>query len=356
MKKYILFPLLLIQITCTHSPKSKASQPSDTSAIQNNKTTSPENLFKLGEVIPSINLVSDSNQKFALYLPKNYSAAQRYPVIIFFDPHAEGIIPLNKYEKLAEKYQYILVASNTSKNGMDAETANKVANQLLQETKTRFSIDPLKITLCGFSGGAKVAFMIASENPDISRLIYCGAVTRFNPNHPIQLLGFAGNKDMNYTDLVSFEWSLEGAPFKHYLLEWKGKHEFPDEVTFENAFTFINTGSIDNYKDKMVSISASQVEEEQSHKQKYIDAFQSKDIGWWKDEIKLLNHNKKNNLMAERLLGFISLACYSLSNNSLAQNDLLTAERILGIYKLADPSNEACKEFIKELNQRKLRH
>jgi predicted esterase len=353
MKKSILLICIIINISCAKSSKQKVTQTIDSTATQQKQTVYEKDNFVKGEVIPSINLRGDSSQKFALYLPKSYSENSKLPVIIFFDPHGEGTIPLNLYYKLAEQYQVILIASNTSKNGMDLQSSNGLATNLINEAQSRFSVDKSKITLCGFSGGAKVALFCGANNTDVSTLIYCGAAIQFNPSHNIHLIGFAGKKDMNYTDVVAFEWSLKDAPFKHYLIEWKGKHEFPTADVFNDAFSFLKTGEVENYSNKKITITQQKVDEEQNIKQKYIDAFQTKDLDWWKAEIKSLNAKKKNDLMFERLLGFISLACYSISNNSLEQNNLVVAEKILTIYKLADPTNEACAAFTLELQKRK---
>ena len=353
MKKSILLICIIINISCAKSSKQKVTQTIDSTATQQKQTVYEKDNFVKGEVIPSINLRGDSSQKFALYLPKSYSENSKLPVIIFFDPHGEGTIPLNLYYKLAEQYQVILIASNTSKNGMDLQSSNGLATNLINEAQSRFSVDKSKITLCGFSGGAKVALFCGANNTDVSTVIYCGAAIQFNPSHNIHLVGFAGKKDMNYTDVVAFEWSLKDAPFKHYLIEWKGKHEFPIADVFNDAFSFLKTGEVENYSNKKITITQQKVDEEQNIKQKYIDAFQTKDLDWWKAEIKSLNAKKKNDLMYERLLGFISLACYSISNNSLEQNNLVVAEKILTIYKLADPTNEACAAFTLELQKRK---
>ncbi len=354
MKTLFLLFSAILSLSCNRPSKQIASQTVDSSFIQKTNNTGLKDNFKTGEVIPSVDLIGDSSQKFALFLPKKYSESQKFPIVIFFDPHAEGTIPLNLYAKLAERFQFILMASNTSKNGLDIQQTNAISNNLIHEALSRFSVDKNNISLCGFSGGAKVALSCGAMNPDVNSVIYCGAAMQFNPSHKINLLGFAGKRDMNYMDLVSFEWSLEKAPFKHFLIEWNGKHEFPSADVFENAFAFLNTGEIENYPEKQVKITPQKVEEELGVKQKYINALQSNDVSWWKAEIKFLNTNKKNDLMYERLLGFISLACYSFSSKLLAQNDLANAEKILSIYKLADPTNKACEEFILELEKRKM--
>lgn len=356
MKNSLLFLVALISISCTNHPKANKTETATSTAIVEQKTIYPTDHFNKGEVISSLNLRSDTSQKFALYLPKNYSDSIKFPVIIFFDPHSKGTIPLNLYKDLAEKNNFILISSNSSKNGLDAQSTKNIAYNLIEETKNRFSVDLTKITLCGFSGGAKVALMNGSLNNDVSTIIYCGAAVQIQPTHQINLFGFAGKKDMNYTDLVIFERSLINVPYKHFLIDWKGKHEFPIADVFKDAFYYLQTGKIENYESKQSTITQQKIDEEQSYKQKYIDAFQTKELSWWNEEIKSLNSNKNKDVMFERLLGFISLACYSISNNSLQQNDLAVAEKTLIIYKMADPENEAMKEFTAELIKRKSKH
>lgn len=92
------------------------------------------------------------------------------------------------------------------------------------------------------------------------------------------------------------------------------------------------------------------IQQEQALKQNYYAAFRDKNLDWWQQEITRMK-NKNDvalNAMYNRLLGFISLACYSMSGNAIAQNQWDTAKRMLAIYQLADPENsdqpffEAC--------------
>ncbi len=308
--------------------------------------------FKTGIIMPQVALRADASQSFTLYLPSKYSESTKLPVIIFFDPHGDGGVPINLYSTLAEKHGYILMASNSSKNGMNFEQTNTIANNLVDEAKTRFGVDENKITFCGFSGGAKVALLSGSNNSAISTIIYCGAVTNVNPTNPLTLFGFAGTKDMNYTDVVSFEWGLKNATIPHYLIEWKGKHEFPTADIFNDAFVFLTTGKIENYAKKQVTISPQKVAEEQGNKQDLYQALQSQDLNWWKKKIAELNAKKKADAMNERLLGFVSLACYSISNNLLQQNNIEPLGKILAIYKLADPDNTDCDKFYAQYNEK----
>src|SRR3954463_10011005 len=71
----------------------------------------------LGEIVPAVKCTADPQQSYALYLPSHYSRSRTWPVIFAFEPAARGRLPLEHYREAAEKYGYILAASNNSHNG-----------------------------------------------------------------------------------------------------------------------------------------------------------------------------------------------------------------------------------------------
>lgn len=309
--------------------------------------------FATNRIIPSVSLLNSPDEGYALFLPDNYSDTSKLPVIIFFDPHAGGTVPLNLYSGLANEFGVILMGSNSSKNDLDFSTTTAIANHLVAEAKTRFRVNAGDITLAGFSGGAKVALVAAAANADVKNVVYCGAATPVQIAHALTLIGFAGTSDMNYTDVVAFDTELKNLNAPHYLIEWEGKHEFPTAKIFKDVFLFITTGNIPEYEKKQVTVSREKLAQEQSAKQQLIAAFQSQNLDWWKSQIQQMEKAKKQDVMYSRLLGFISLACYSLSRQTLQQNNLTAAEKILAIYRLADPDNKDMESFTKELKQKK---
>jgi hypothetical protein len=70
-----------------------------------------------GQVVERIEALNDSSQSYALYLPSNYTPNRKWPVLYAFDPGARGRVPVERFKEAAEKYGWIVLGSNNSRNG-----------------------------------------------------------------------------------------------------------------------------------------------------------------------------------------------------------------------------------------------
>jgi predicted esterase len=195
-----------------------------------------------GKLIPKVTCQKDQAISYALYLPNDYNAALTFPVIITFDPKGNGSLPLEKYKGLADKYGYILMGSNDSKNGQDMTTTGAIIDALFSETTGRYSIDPDRIYVMGFSGGARVASIIGFYQGGVAGVIGCGAgfpstdqPVRFKPDY----ISIAGNADFNMNELINLDKRLDQGNFTHALILFNGKHEWPPVEVMENVFVWI---------------------------------------------------------------------------------------------------------------------
>ena len=98
--------------------------------------------FPTGKLIKNITCNKDASQSYALYIPIT-KGNHTLPVIYFFDPHGDGNFPLTKYISLADKYGFILIGSNNSKNGNDYSMAENIWQHLFADTKARINIDAI---------------------------------------------------------------------------------------------------------------------------------------------------------------------------------------------------------------------
>jgi hypothetical protein len=225
MRLFITFLIIPILLICCKGKSKKSFQTE----------------IKKGEIV-SVHCINAPMEDYALYLPTAYDPATKYPVVVFLDSHGKGNYPVELYKTLSEKYGVVLSGSNKIKNGMEMNDVFSVYLDLLYDLRKRFSVDTSMIFLSGFSGGARMASIIAMSQPNISGVISCSAgmdpgMLKYNPAFPYVCI--TGIADMNYSELVSLNEQMNKTKLKHQLLVFNGKHEWPPLETMNEALLFL---------------------------------------------------------------------------------------------------------------------
>lgn len=208
------------------------------------KETVKSERYSPERVIDKVVCEQDTTQSYAMYLPVGYSENKKYPVVYVFDPHASGVLPVTLYKALADKYGYILIGSNDSRNGNSWEESQVIANTLFADVSNKVSVDAQRVYLLGFSGGARVANTLTITNGAINSVICCGAAAPManttNPRNNYCFLGVVGNEDFNYVELKRYDMvDLAGHNVKHSMITFNGKHEWPPQVVMDEAFWWL---------------------------------------------------------------------------------------------------------------------
>ena len=197
-----------------------------------------------GVVTPRVVCVDHPEQSYALYLPSNYSPDRKWPILYIFDPGARGSMPVILAKDAAEKYGFIVMGSNNSRNGppkpeLDAATA------IWSDSHFRFKIDERRVYFAGFSGGARLATALALGCRDCAAgVISSGAGFPLDksPSAQTHFSYFAtiGMSDFNYPEAVVLAQQLDQLDLPHRLRRFDGYHEWaPAEVWFE-ALAWMN--------------------------------------------------------------------------------------------------------------------
>jgi poly(3-hydroxybutyrate) depolymerase len=230
----IVFALSLIFLSCS-----------------SNNNRKDQDKFELGKVIPKVICKKDITISYALYLPSNYSEEKKFPVIIAFDAHAKGIKPVELFHEMAEKYGYIVIGSNNSQNGMQSDETMRIYDLVSDDALTRFSIDQTRIYTAGFSGGSRVASSVAIFKGGICGVIGCSAGFP-SVSQPIQFkfdyIGFVGDEDMNYLEMVTLEDALKQSGYRHQLIIFQGKHDWPPKEYIADAFFWLEANAMKDLK------------------------------------------------------------------------------------------------------------
>ena len=197
-----------------------------------------------GKILPGLACLDDPDQSYALYLPSQYTPERRWPILYVFDPSAEGDIPVKLYEKTAERYGYILAASNNSRNG-PFEPAMAAAQAVWSDSQRRLSIDPQRVYAMGFSGGARFAttFALGCGTCRIAGVIAHGAgfPAGTSPDTTPRFAYFAavGNADFNLPEILALRRTLEslGAAFKVEIYD--GRHDWAPPEVLDDALAWM---------------------------------------------------------------------------------------------------------------------
>jgi predicted esterase len=231
--------------------------------------TTPPAALPPGQIIESVACFKDPTQSYALYLPSVYSPGKPWSIIYAFDPLARGTVPVKLYRDLAEKYGYIVAASNNSRNfAMDAAT--KGINAMWQDTHLRLTLDERRTYTTGFSGGARVAGMVALS------CLQCkiAGVMAFGAGYPMSqkpspkdaLLYFlaVGDQDFNWEEITTLRREREnlGQPYREVV--FPGPHQWPPPDVITEAVKWIHLKAMQS---GALRADAAFVEEEFAHRQ-----------------------------------------------------------------------------------------
>ncbi len=199
--------------------------------------------FPKGQIIDKVICAKDKTFSYALYLPSAYSPDKAWPVIVCFDPRAQGRRPVDLLQAAAESHGYIVAGSLDSKNG-PLEPSQQAAKAVWADIRERFSIDSERIYAAGFSGGAEVAVLFPYfVETKVAGIISCGA--GLPPKHepqwikPAAYCGVIGSLDFRYWDMARLKELFENAEVTHRLIFFDGWHQWPSAGLLAEAVEWL---------------------------------------------------------------------------------------------------------------------
>ena len=196
-----------------------------------------------GKIAPKVVCAAHPEQSYALYLPSNYTAQKRWPIIYVFDPAARGMLPTEIIKDAAEQYGYIVATSNNSQNG-PWKPEFEAASAMWQDTHLRLSIDDQRIYNAGFSGGARVASRLAQLCKCAHGVFLNGAGFSLDgaPTKDTNFAVFmtAGLIDFNYSELVRLDGTLTSLGLPHFLHRFDNAHEWAPAAVWPEALAWMS--------------------------------------------------------------------------------------------------------------------
>ncbi len=199
--------------------------------------------FETGVIIDSVK-VKNSTDTFTLYLPKKFDENEPASIVFIFEPAGRGKVGIQPFIEAAERYNYILVCSNDSKNG-PFETNTDIINRLFQSVFASFLLNEDRIYTAGFSGGSRLASAAAVLSKRMAGVIACGAgFSSYLLHKPMvredfSYVGLIGEQDMNYQEMLSAQDWLDGLQMDNELFINGDGHSWPPSDQILKAFDWL---------------------------------------------------------------------------------------------------------------------
>ncbi len=139
-----------------------------------------------------------SQVKYKLVAPAKILPDQRYGLVVYISPTGDGTPPASWYPVLAQKN---LLAIGPMGAGNEVDVRRRMGLGLLGALAMQrdYNIDPSRIYVAGFSGGARVASALGFFRPDL----FSGTIQSVGSNYPKKLPSAAGTD--NYGEMTGGE-------------------------------------------------------------------------------------------------------------------------------------------------------
>jgi dienelactone hydrolase len=128
--------------------------------------------FRASDAVPPYDV---TKEKFKLVVPKSYAHTAKWGLFVYINADDTPGLP-GEYEAVLEKRKLIAVAPYKAGNGRNIFDRFRMGVDAAFTLQKRFNIDPARVYVSGFSGGARVASMMAVAYADLfsGAIPFCG--------------------------------------------------------------------------------------------------------------------------------------------------------------------------------------
>jgi predicted esterase len=192
-----------------------------------------------GELVETMHCRTDASQTYTLYLPSDYTPQKRWPALIVMDPRGRSKAAAERFRPAAEEFGWILLSSDNTISDGPVQPNIKAINALWPETHLRYSIDPQRIYLAGFSGTAMFAWDFARQIPAIAGILAASGRFARRERTPVvhtPTFGTSGWLDFNHLEMELVHEMLDKWDVPNRLEFYPGPHSWmPPQLAREGV-------------------------------------------------------------------------------------------------------------------------
>ncbi|MEQ8179831.1 MAG: PHB depolymerase family esterase [Amphiplicatus sp.] len=194
-------------------------------------------------------LPSDHDIEFELFVPETYDASKPAGVFVFVSPSPAGEIPRD-WKKIFEAKNLIWVS--VAKSGNKRPTMRRIVETIVSPAYVtqNYAIDPKRIYVAGFSGGGRIASIVAPNYPDMfAGAVYICGVNPWEKEQPAALEQMranryafvSGSEDFNLRETREAHGEYKKAKLDALLQVSPGAgHDMPDARKLEAVIDYLD--------------------------------------------------------------------------------------------------------------------
>ena len=193
-----------------------------------------------GRVIDSLMVGDSLNQSFALYLPRAYEAKGKWPIVFAFNTEGNGKAALVRLKLAAEKFGYILAASNNIYDTISISDNMFTVKRMMDRVSALFPLDKKRTYTAGYKTSGRFANLVPLFIKEVEGVISINAslanAELLSKKNPFHFIAIAGRSDFNYTNLQNDEKLLNSLKFPNTLLIYDESGDQTPSSFVEEAF------------------------------------------------------------------------------------------------------------------------
>lgn len=186
--------------------------------------------------------------EYILYVPEHIDNSTKHPIVIALSPSGDAQSMLAPWKEAADKYQWIIYASKTFRNGLSAATLPAMVKNITKLSQ-KYPIDMKKIIASGLSGGGMCAYFAPFDYPEMVKAVISnvGVIHEVLKNkksyaHAAGKMAvfLASPGDFNYEPMKGDKKFLESIGWKTKWIEFKGGHTFAPSSAYLAAAGWVD--------------------------------------------------------------------------------------------------------------------
>ena len=199
--------------------------------------------LKKGVIQDSIQIRELASESFALFLPSNYNAESKWPLLMVFDMEGRTKQAMAMFQETAEEHGLILAGSNAVRDTLAISDNIERTARLLASVQALISVDTRRMYTTGYGAGGKMAALVPVFINGIRGVVSSGASLPNTELLSIQkrfhFIGIVGEEDYNYTDMLKTRSTLNTLRYPNQLLVFNGGERWPDPEWINRAIRFL---------------------------------------------------------------------------------------------------------------------